>query len=76
MSGEGIPAVRLHTQGDDFLPQTHFLRRGDCEQKEAAAPQSFLQVLMPAADAAARWQQPAPAGSKQFFPPHGRWPNG
>ena len=26
---EGLPAIRLHTQGDDFLPQTHFLRRGD-----------------------------------------------
>ncbi len=49
VSSEGLPPVRLHTQGDDFLKQTHFLRRGDPDQKEAVADQSFLQVLMPGA---------------------------
>ena len=29
ISSEGLPAVRLHTQGADFLKETHFLRRGD-----------------------------------------------
>src|SRR5262249_19227213 len=55
---EGLTAVRLHTQGDDFLPETHFLRRGDVANKEGMAPQGFLQVLMPNADAEKRWQTP------------------
>jgi hypothetical protein len=59
---EGLPAVRLHTQGGDFLEQTHFLKRGDPNQKDGVAPQGFLQVLMPAADAEQRWQTPPPAG--------------
>ncbi|HEV8062011.1 MAG TPA: DUF1549 domain-containing protein, partial [Gemmataceae bacterium] len=46
ISTEGLPALRLHTQGGDFLPTTHFLRRGDADQKETVAPQGFLQVLM------------------------------
>ena len=29
IASEGLPAVRLHTQGEDCLPQTHCLRRGD-----------------------------------------------
>ncbi|HMF16650.1 MAG TPA: DUF1549 domain-containing protein, partial [Gemmataceae bacterium] len=28
ISTEGLPAVRLHTQGDDFLKETSFLKRG------------------------------------------------
>ena len=45
ISTEGLPAVRLHSQGDDFLKETHFLRRGDPNQKEAVAPAGFLQLL-------------------------------
>src|SRR5258708_37572693 len=60
VSGEGLPPVRLHTQGDDFLPATHFLRRGDCDQKDAVATQGFLQVLMPASDSERKWQRIAP----------------
>ncbi|HEV3146124.1 MAG TPA: DUF1553 domain-containing protein, partial [Gemmataceae bacterium] len=67
VSSEGLPPVRLHTQGDDFLPQTHFLRRGDTEQKEAVAPPGFLQVLMPGSIAEKRWHRPPPAGSKTSF---------
>ena len=67
VSSEGLPPVRLHTQGDDFLPQTHFLRRGDTEQKEAVASEGFLQVLMPGADAEKRWLRTPPAGSKTSF---------
>src|SRR5262249_19601187 len=67
VSSEGLPPVRLHTQGDDFLPQTHFLRRGDVDQKDAVAPQGFLQVLMPAPDAGAKWQRPVPPGRKTSF---------
>jgi Protein of unknown function (DUF1553) len=57
----------LHTQGDDFLPQTHFLRRGDPDQKEAVATAGFLQVLMPYAGAEKKWQRPAPKGSRTSY---------
>ena len=61
---EGLPAIRLHTQGDDFLKDTHYLRRGDPDNKEGVADQSFLQVLMPSPEAQNRWQKPMPAGSR------------
>lgn len=61
---EGLPAVRLHTQGEDFLPQTHFLRRGDPGQKEGVANPSFLQVLLPSTGAETRWQKAPPPGSR------------
>jgi hypothetical protein len=64
---EGVKAVRLHTQGGDLLPTTHFLRRGDTSQKEGEAAPSFLQVLMPGPDAAARWQAEPPAGARTSF---------
>src|SRR5262249_18566225 len=64
VSSEGLPPLRLHTQGDDFLKETHFLRRGDPNQKEGVAPVSFLQVLMPGPDAQSKWLKPAPAGSR------------
>src|SRR5262249_3873258 len=63
VSSEGLPPLRLHTQGDDFLKETHFLRRGDPAQKDAVASVSFLQVLMPAAEAQTKWLTPPPAGS-------------
>src|SRR6185295_13557206 len=34
VSSEGVPAIRLHTQGGDFLEKTHFLKRGDLNQKQ------------------------------------------
>jgi hypothetical protein len=64
---EGLPAVRLHTQGEDFFPQTFFLRRGDPDNKEGVAPQGFLQVLMPKPEAAKRWQTPPPAGWRTSY---------
>ncbi|MBI3863630.1 MAG: DUF1553 domain-containing protein [Planctomycetia bacterium] len=60
ISSEGLPAVRLNTQGGDFLEQTHFLRRGDTNLKDTVASQGFLQVLMPADGAAQRWQATPP----------------
>ena len=65
ISTEGLPALRLHTQGGDFLPTTHFLRRGDADQKEAVAGQSFLQVLMNASSHV--WQKAPPAGSRTSY---------
>ncbi len=64
---EGLPAVRLFTQGDDFFPETYFLRRGDPANKEGAAKQSFLQVLMPTPDAQKRWQTAPPPGWRTSY---------
>jgi hypothetical protein len=63
---EGLPAVRLHTQGEDFLPETHFLRRGDPANKEGVAKQGFLQVLMPI-DGEKRWQTKPPTGWRTSY---------
>jgi mono/diheme cytochrome c family protein len=67
VSTEGLPAVRLHTQGDDFLPQTHFLKRGDPDRKEGVATLGFLQVLTTAADPEKRWQPRPPPGARTSF---------
>ncbi len=64
ISTEGVQAVRLHTQGEDFLKETHFLRRGDPTQPEGLATPSYLQVLMPSADAEKQWRQPPPVGGR------------
>jgi hypothetical protein len=67
VSSEGLPAVRLHTQGDDFLKETHFLRRGDPGQKSGVANVAFLQTLMPDAEAQTKWVKPAPSGSRLSY---------
>jgi hypothetical protein len=67
VSSEGLPPVKLHTQGDDFLKETHFLRRGDPAQKDAVAKVSFLQVLMPEPEAQSQWLTPPPAGSRTTY---------
>ena len=59
---EGIPAVRTHTQGGDFLDHTHFLKRGDPNNKGEIATQSFLTVMMRAPEKEKRWQEPPPPG--------------
>lgn len=67
ISSEGLPAVRLHTQGGDFFPETFFLRRGDTQQKQGAAPAGFLQVMMAAPKMSERWKTTPPEGAKQSF---------
>jgi hypothetical protein len=67
VSSEGVPPLRLHTQGADFLLQTHFLRRGDCAQKDAVANPGFLQVLMSEPGAEKQWQRVPPAGSHTSY---------
>jgi hypothetical protein len=64
ISSEGVPPVRLHTQGEDVLKETHFLRRGDPNQKEAVASAGYLQVLHTGTD---RWTKPPPSGSKLSY---------
>jgi hypothetical protein len=60
---EGFPAVRMHTQGGDFLPETHFLHRGSTDQKRGVATQGFLPVLMRGPESEARWRWQPPAGA-------------
>jgi len=62
ISTEGLPPLRLHTQGDDYLPDTHFLRRGDPAQKDGVAPVGYLQVVSLAPDK--HWLIQAPKDSK------------
>ena len=65
---EGLPPVKLHTQAEsEFLKETHFLRRGEPNQKEAVANQGFLQVLMSNADAPQLFQTTPPAGWRTSF---------
>jgi hypothetical protein len=67
VSSEGVPAVRLHTQGGDFLEKTHFLRRGDPNQKTGEATQGFLQVLMNGSESAEQWQTAPPPGWRTSY---------
>jgi mono/diheme cytochrome c family protein len=60
---EGYPAVRMHTQGGDFLPETHFLHRGSTDQKRGVATQGFLPVLMRGPESESRWRWQPPAGA-------------
>ncbi|MGY8770404.1 MAG: PSD1 and planctomycete cytochrome C domain-containing protein [Pirellulales bacterium] len=54
---EGVKAIRHHTQGGDFLNETHFLKRGDSDQKVAVAAPGFLQVLNRHPDGQEHWQE-------------------
>jgi mono/diheme cytochrome c family protein len=64
---EGLKPVRLHSQGADFLKETHFLKRGDPNQKDGVATQAFLQVLTRAAEGEKHWQVPPPPGWRTSY---------
>jgi len=64
---EGVPAIRFHTQGGDFLEKTHVLKRGDPNQKLDEATQSFLQVLMTSPDKEQHWRSSPPAGWRTTY---------
>ena len=66
ISSEGLPAVRLHTQGQDFLDQTHFLRRGDVALKDGIASTGYLQLLVNAPSESV-WTQTPPAGWRTSY---------
>ncbi len=67
VSSEGLPAVRLHTQGGDFLEETHFLNRGDPGMKGDVMAPGFMQVMTTRGEGT--WLQPAPEGART---PHHR----
>ncbi|MBI3836841.1 MAG: PSD1 domain-containing protein [Planctomycetia bacterium] len=64
---EGLPAIRLHTQGADFFEHTYYLKRGDLNQKIGAAEQSFLQVLMSVPELEKHWQVAPPSGWRTSY---------
>ncbi len=64
---EGVPAVRTHTQGGDFLQHTHFLHRGDPNQKGDIATPGFPQVLLRSPDDETRWQIKPPPGWRTSY---------
>ncbi|MCC7085125.1 MAG: PSD1 domain-containing protein [Pirellulales bacterium] len=61
---EGLPPIRLNTQGPDYYEQTYFLKRGDLSQKIGAAAPGFLQVLMRLPNSEQPWSEPAPEESR------------
>ena len=67
IASEGLPALRLHTQGADFFNESYFLRRGDPEQKDGLAKQGFLQVLMTSSDREKHWQVAPPNGWRTSY---------
>lgn len=64
ISSEGVPAVRTHTQGGDYLEATHFLNRGDPNQKGEIATQAFPAVLTRAPAGEKHWQVTPPDTSR------------
>ncbi|MFO0944416.1 MAG: PSD1 and planctomycete cytochrome C domain-containing protein [Planctomycetota bacterium] len=66
VSGEGLPPLRLHSQGQDFFEQTFFLRRGEIHHKEGVA-ELGLQVLMPKDGSLRHRMTSPPSGSSSSF---------
>ncbi len=67
ISSEGVPAVRLHTQGGDFLEATHFLKRGNPNDKVAVAEPGFVQVASDAGEGPEHWFVAPPEGSHTSY---------
>src|SRR5262249_46501563 len=63
---EGLPPIRLHTQGEDFFRETYFLKRGDPDQKVAVADSGFLQLLT-FETGETKWAKAAPEGSRLSY---------
>ena len=65
-TSEGVKPMKHHA--DDrgfphFYKETHFLKRGDVNQKGEVATQGFLQVLMRGGKTEKSWQSAPPVGS-------------
>ncbi len=66
VAGENVPRIPHHADGrgyPHFYKETHFLRRGDVNQKDGVAQSGFLQVLSRHPAGAEHWQSPPPAGA-------------
>ena len=65
VTSEGFKPTKHHADGrgfPHFYPETHFLSRGDPNQKKGVANAGFLQVLINNGKASADWQKQPPAG--------------
>ena len=63
VSSEGFPPTKHHADGrgfPHFYPQTHFLKRGDPNQKQGVAESGYLQVLMRGGKTSSDWQVSPP----------------
>lgn len=63
VSSEGFPPTKHHADGrgfPHFYPQTHFLGRGDPNQKNGVAESGFLQVLIRNGKKSSDWQRLPP----------------
>jgi mono/diheme cytochrome c family protein len=70
VSSEGLKPRKNHADGrgyKHFRDKTYFLKRGDVNQKQGAATQSFLQALMRGGKNESHWQQPPPQGWRTSY---------
>ena len=70
VSSEGLKPTKHHADGrgfPHFYPQTHFLERGDPNQKKGVASQGFLQVLMRNGRSTKQWQEAPPKGWRTSY---------
>lgn len=70
VTSEGFPPTKHHADGrgfPHFYPETHFLSRGDPNQKKGVASQGFLQVLMRNGSDTADWQVAAPENARSSY---------
>jgi mono/diheme cytochrome c family protein len=66
VAGENVPRIPHHADGrgyPHFYKETHFLRRGDVNQKDGVAEPGFLQVLSRHPAGPEHWRTPPPAGA-------------
>lgn len=64
---EGVPPLRLATQGVDFFEKTYELERGDPNRKVREAQSGFLQILTSPTAGADRWKVDPPQGATTSF---------
>ncbi len=67
ISSEGLPPVRLHSQGEDFFNESYFLRRGDPAQKDGVAEPGYLQLVTAPGVDEKKWARVAPKGSRLSY---------
>lgn len=68
VTSEGFPPTKHHADGrgfPHFYPETHFLSRGDPNQKKGVAAPGFLQVLMRNDKDETHWKATPPADWKR-----------
>jgi cytochrome c553 len=71
VAGENVPKIPHNADArgfPHFYTETHFLRRGDVNQKDGIATPGVMQVLTRHADGAAHWQRSSAAGATPIPP--------